>query len=74
MNHYPLIGRKVPASCNDAGGTADPFATVTCPKCRARLAKAVEDKVAGALTFGAGSQERRVFLANAASLEKVLAA
>lgn len=41
MNHYPLIGRTVPRSCADASGTADPFAAITCPKCRERLASKV---------------------------------
>ena len=73
-NHYPIFGRKVPTSCNDAGGTANPFAAVTCPHCRDRLHKSVQSKRDGAMTFSERSQERSVFLANAAALEKVLAA
>jgi len=73
MNHYPLIGRKVPSSCNDADGTANPFASVTCLACRARLAKAAENKRKGAISFKPRSQERKVFFANAESIEVILA-
>lgn len=41
MNHYPLIGRKVPRGCDDATGTANPFAHIDCPKCRSFLASKV---------------------------------
>lgn len=41
MNHYPLVGRKVPRGCEDVSGTANPFAHIDCPKCRARLANKV---------------------------------
>lgn len=49
FNHYPLFGRKVPGSCNDTVGTADPFAAITCPACRARLAHKIASDSANAL-------------------------
>lgn len=73
INHYPLIGRKTPKACADQTGTANPFAPVTCPCCRERLAKQVASKRAGAMSFAPDSQERGVFLANAAYFQRVLA-
>lgn len=72
MNHYPVIGRRVPASCKDAGGTADPHTSIDCPKCRARVKQQVAAKRAGAMSFAADSQERPFFLKNADALERVL--
>jgi hypothetical protein len=71
-NHYPLIGRKVPGSCNDQFGTADPFAHVECPKCRARLEAKVAADTATAAEYCVGRQERRFFLASAANIQRIL--
>ena len=72
INHYPIFGRNVPKGCADTSGTASPFAPITCPCCRARLAKQVAAKRAGAATFPAGSAERRVFEANAAAFASLI--
>lgn len=71
-NHYPLIGRKVPRSCEDAFGTADPFAHVECPKCRARLEWKVAADKAAAAEFKPSQQEHRFFLASAANIQRIL--
>ena len=72
INHYPLFGRKAPKSCADGSGTANPFAPITCPCCRARLAKQIASKRAGAMSYAADSQERPFFLANAAHFQRLL--
>ena len=74
MNHYPLIARKMYGECReiDPEGNVDPFGPISCPKCRARIAAQVAAKREGALAM-AEQPEREFFLANAASLEKVLA-
>lgn len=73
-NHFPNFGRKVPGSCADPLGSADPFAHIDCPKCRERIAAQVASKRDGAMSFDADSQERPFFLKNADALEAVLAA
>lgn len=75
MNHYPLIARKMYGECRDIDpdGRVDPFGPISCPKCRERIAEQVAAKRDGAMSFKADEPERQFFLANAASLEKVLA-
>lgn len=73
MNHYPVIGRKVPASCDDANGTANPFASIDCPRCRGRLQIKVTEHEKEALRHKDGSQEREFFSADAKHYARVLA-
>lgn len=42
MNHYPIPTRAKLPSHAQAGDTADAFAAITCPHCRAMLAKKVD--------------------------------
>lgn len=70
-NHYPLIGRKVPGSCADAIGTADPFAHIECPKCRARLAAKVAADTATADAEG-DTQLGHFMRASATNIQRIL--
>ena len=72
MNHYPLIGRKVPGSCADPLGTADPWAHIECPKCRARLEAKVAADNAEADRAGDQTQLGRLMRSSAANIQTFL--
>ena len=72
-NHYPLIGRNVPRGCGLPGDTANPFAAITCPACRARLEKKVALENA-AFASAATRQERSLHQSTARQFAQVLAA
>lgn len=64
INHYPIFARKVARECAEDPGTVNPFAEVTCPKCRARLmAKVRAEQTAAQTTLV--EQERIFHTANA---------
>lgn len=71
-NHYPLIGRKVPASCNDPFGTADPHSHIECPKCRKRLEAKVAAELAEAALHKPGSQYHQFHTGSAANIQTFL--
>lgn len=71
-NHWPLIGRRPPSACGKPGDTADPWAFITCPACRARLEAKVAAHTAEAARHKPGSQEQRFFAGDAAHWQRVL--
>lgn len=71
-NHYPLIGRNVPRSCGAAGDTANPWAAITCPSCRARLERKVANEEVEAAAHPATSQEHRFHAGTADYYRRIL--
>lgn len=72
-NHWPLIGRKAPASCGKPGDTAEPFQPITCPHCRERLTAKVKAHANEAARHKPGSQNQRFFSGDVAHWSAVLA-
>lgn len=73
-NHYPIIGRSIPASCGGgAGDTANPFTPPTCPKCIERLQWKIDAELAGAANPQHDKQLRVLQAATAAHFQRILA-
>jgi hypothetical protein len=71
MNHHPVI-RGIRLCGDRTTGTADSFAPITCPHCRAKLeAKAAAHEETARNSKGA---EKRFFAADAARVRRGLAA
>ena len=70
LNHLPVI--KGIRLCGDKSGTADAFAAITCPHCRAKLeAKAKAHEAEAARSKGSTA---RFFAADAARVRAMLTA
>lgn len=72
QNHYPLIGRKAPPSCQaSAQDTANPFTPPTCPKCIARLEAKVAAEDVATIT-SRSKQERQLHASTARMYREIL--
>jgi hypothetical protein len=71
-NHYPLIGRRPPGSCSLPGDTANPFAPITCPSCRDRLAAKVAAERKSSVDRRASAQEQAFHASTADMWARVL--